>query len=83
VPEATFGRQLLRDGHRDVGVVGLSVLRMLLELLDVQVEEPGVQDVLGAITKVRKVKNTHAALNAGLSTVSRRGAERLGFLERG
>jgi len=56
---------------------------MLLQLLDVQVEEPGVQDVLGAITKVRKVINTHAVLNAGLSTVSRRGAERLGFLERG
>jgi hypothetical protein len=56
---------------------------MLLQLFDVQVEEPGVQDVLGAIKKVRKVINTHGALNAGLSKVSRRGAERLGFLERG
>jgi len=55
---------------------------MLLQLLDVQVEEPGVQDVLGAIG-VRKVVFTHGAWSADRSTVSRRGAERLGCLARG
>jgi hypothetical protein len=55
---------------------------MLLQLLDVEVEEPGVQDVLGAIG-VRKVVFTHGAWNAGRSTVFRRGEERLGCLARG
>ena len=55
---------------------------MLLQLLDVQVKEPGVQDVLGAIG-VMKVVFTHGAWSAGRSTVSRRGAERLGCLARG
>jgi len=61
----------------------LAVFRVLLQLLDVQVEEPGVQDVLGAKKNVRKVINTHEALNAGQSRVSTLVAERLGFLERG
>lgn len=56
---------------------------MLLQLLDVQVKEPRMQDVLGAIKNVRKVINTHGALNAGQSRVSTLVAERLGFLERG
>ena len=50
VPEAALVRELFRDCHRDIGIVILTVLRMLLQFLNVQVENPRVKDVLSTIS---------------------------------